>query len=33
MALVRMTPEEEATGKIKEVYEDIKAKLNVDSCP
>ena len=33
MALVRMIPEEEATGKVKEIYEDIKSKLEADSVP
>jgi uncharacterized peroxidase-related enzyme len=32
-ALVRMIPEEEATGKVKEIYDDIKAKLEIDSVP
>lgn len=33
MALVRMIPEEGATGKVKEIYEDIKSKLDIDSVP
>jgi AhpD family alkylhydroperoxidase len=33
MALVRMIPEEEATGKVKEIYDDIKSKLEIDSVP
>ena len=33
MALVRMIPEEEATGKVKEIYDDIKSKLGIDFVP
>ena len=28
-----MIPEEEATGKVKEIYEDIKANLGIDFVP
>ena len=33
MASIRMIPEEEATGKVKEVYEDIKSRLEIDFVP
>ncbi len=33
MASIRMVPEEEATGKVKEVYDDIKATLGIDFVP
>ncbi len=33
MALLRLISEEEATGKVKEVYEDIKAKKGIDFIP
>ena len=33
MATIKMIPEEEATGKVKEVYEDIKANLGLDFVP
>jgi alkylhydroperoxidase/carboxymuconolactone decarboxylase family protein YurZ len=33
MALLRLVSEEEATGKVKEVYEDIKAKKGINSVP
>lgn len=33
MASIRMIPEEEATGKIKEVYEDIKFSHGIDFVP
>ncbi len=33
MALLRLVSEEEATGKVKEVYEDIKAKKGIDFVP
>jgi alkylhydroperoxidase/carboxymuconolactone decarboxylase family protein YurZ len=33
MASVKMVPEEEATGKIKDVYEDIKSRLGIDFVP
>jgi len=33
MASIKMISEEEATGKVKEIYEDIKAKLGTDFVP
>jgi len=33
MSLVRMVPEEEATGKTKQVYDEIKAQLGIDFVP
>ena len=33
MALLRTVSEEEATGKVKEIYEDIKAKKGIDCVP
>ena len=33
MALVKMTPEDEATGKVKEVYEKIRSQLGIDFVP
>ncbi len=33
MASIRMVPEEEATGLVKEVYEDIKATLGIGFVP
>ncbi len=33
MASIRMVPEEEASGKVKEVYEDIKSCLGIDFVP
>ena len=33
MASIRMVEEVEATGKVKEVYEDIKATLGIDFIP
>ncbi len=33
MASVRMVPEDEATGKVKEIYDDIKATLDIDFVP
>ena len=33
MASIKMIPEEEATGKVKEIYEDIKANLGIDFVP
>ena len=33
MALLRLVSEEEATGKVKEVYEDIKTKKGIDFIP
>ena len=33
MASVKLTPEEEATGKVKALYEEIKAALGTDFVP
>ncbi|UCC85823.1 MAG: carboxymuconolactone decarboxylase family protein [Anaerolineales bacterium] len=33
MASINMIPEEEATGKVKEVYEEIKSQLEIDFVP
>jgi alkylhydroperoxidase family enzyme len=33
MATVRMIPEEDATGRVREVYEEIKAQLGIDFVP
>ena len=33
MASIRMIPEEEATGKIKDLYEEIKTELGIDFVP
>ena len=33
MASIKMISEEEATGKVKEVYEEIKAQLGIDFVP
>ena len=33
MALIEMVSEEEATGKVKEIYEDIKEQLGIDFVP
>jgi alkylhydroperoxidase/carboxymuconolactone decarboxylase family protein YurZ len=33
MALLRLVSEEEATGKVKEVYEDIKTTKEIDFVP
>jgi alkylhydroperoxidase family enzyme len=33
MAVVKMVPEEEAVGKVKEVYEEIKSQLGIDFVP
>jgi len=33
MASIKMIPEEEATGKVKEIYEDIKSNLGIDFVP
>ena len=33
MPLVRMISEDEATGKVKEIYDDIRSKLQIDSVP
>jgi alkylhydroperoxidase/carboxymuconolactone decarboxylase family protein YurZ len=33
MASIRMIPEEEATGKVKDVYDDLKSRLGIDFVP
>jgi alkylhydroperoxidase/carboxymuconolactone decarboxylase family protein YurZ len=33
MAAIKLVSEEEATGRVKEIYEDIKATLNIDFVP
>ncbi len=33
MASVQMIPEEEATGKVKEIYDEIKSQLDIDFVP
>lgn len=33
MASIKMIPEEEAVGKVKEIYEDIKSNLAIDFVP
>lgn len=33
MASIRMIPEEEATGKVKGIYEEIKSRLGIDFVP
>lgn len=33
MASIRMISEEEATGKVKDVYDDIKSRLQIDFVP
>jgi uncharacterized peroxidase-related enzyme len=33
MALVKMISEEEATGKVKEIYDQVKEKLGIDFVP
>ena len=33
MASIKMVPEEEATGKVKDIYEDIKSRLGIDFVP
>lgn len=33
MASIKMIPEEEATGKVKEIYEEIKSQLGIDFVP
>jgi alkylhydroperoxidase/carboxymuconolactone decarboxylase family protein YurZ len=33
MASIKMIPEEEATGKVKEVYAEIKTQLGIDFVP
>ncbi len=33
MAAINMVPEAEATGKVKEIYDEIKAQLGIDFVP
>ncbi len=33
MASIKMIPEEEATGRVKEIYDDIKAQMGIDFVP
>ena len=33
MASIKMVSEEEASGKVKEIYEDIKSRLGIDFVP
>ncbi len=33
MTSIKMIPEEEATGKVKDIYEDIKEQLGIDFVP
>jgi len=33
MASIKMVSEEEATGKVKDIYEEIKSKLGIDFVP
>lgn len=33
MASIKMIPEEEAAGKVKEIYEEIKSQLGIDFVP
>ena len=33
MASIKMVPEEEATGKVKEIYKEIKSQLGIDFVP
>ena len=33
MASIKMIPEEKATGKVKDIYEEIKSKLGIDFVP
>ncbi len=33
MATIKMIPEEKATGKVKDVYEEIKSRLGIDFVP
>ena len=33
MVSIKMIPEEEATGRVKEIYEEIKADLGIDFVP
>jgi hypothetical protein len=33
MASIKLIPEEEATGKVREIYEQIKSRLGIDFVP
>ncbi len=33
MASIKMIPEEEATGRVKEIYDDIKSRMGIDFVP
>ena len=33
MASIKMVPEQEATGKVKDVYDDIKSRVGIDFVP
>ncbi len=33
MATIKMIPEERATGKVKDIYEEIKSRLGTDFVP
>ena len=33
MASIKLVPEEEATGKVKDIYEEIKSQLGIDFVP
>jgi hypothetical protein len=33
MASIKLVPEEEATGKVKDIYEDIRSPLGIDFVP
>ena len=33
MASIKMIPEDEATGKVKEIYEEIKSEFGIDFVP
>ncbi len=33
MASIKMIPEDEATGRVKEIYEEIKTQLGIDFVP
>ncbi len=33
MAIVKMIPEEKSTGKVKDIYDEIKSKLGIDFVP
>ena len=33
MSIVKMIPEEEAVGRVREIYEEIKAQLGIDFVP